>query len=160
MSVAELRQLLDKHRVPHKDCIEKAELIFRAQQALRANENVEKSKMKDAYDEAVNVSSPHARETGWTQEESHHDEKMEASHHHKNNAGEESQRPPLNNAREPAYETLNEPTSATSKSMQKDIPSVFQSMVEPPPPPPPQAPAPHPYFKENSDSKAVAKRIA
>ena len=65
MSVAELRQLLDKHRVPHKDCIEKAELIFRAQQALRANENVEKSKMKDAYDEAVNVSSPHARETGW-----------------------------------------------------------------------------------------------
>ena len=41
--------------------------------------------------------------------------------------------------------------------MQKDIPSVFQSMVEPPPPPPPQAPAPHPYFKENSDSKAVTK---
>ena len=101
MSVAELRQLLDKHRVPHKDCIEKAELIFRAQQALRANETVEKSKMKDAYDEAVNVSSPHARETGWTQEESHHDENMENSRQHRNNAEEECQRPPFDNVKEP-----------------------------------------------------------
>ena len=41
--------------------------------------------------------------------------------------------------------------------MQKDIPSVFQSMVEPPPPPPPQAPAPHPYFKDNIDSNTLGK---
>ena len=157
MSVAELRQLLDKHRVPHKDCIEKAELIFRAQQALRANETVAKSKMKEDYDEAVNVSSPQAGETGLAQEENHRDVKMENSSQHRNNAEEECQRPPFDNAREPAYETLNEPTTATSKSMQKDIPSVFQSMVEPPPPPPPQAPAPHPYFKDNIDSNALGK---
>ena len=37
MSVYKLRQLLDNFKIPHRDCIEKAELLFRAQQAVRAN---------------------------------------------------------------------------------------------------------------------------
>ena len=47
MSVAELRQLLDKHRVPHKDCIEKAELIFVPNKLCERTKMWRKSKMKD-----------------------------------------------------------------------------------------------------------------
>ena len=36
MSVSALRKLLDERKVPHRDCLEKGELLFRAKQALSA----------------------------------------------------------------------------------------------------------------------------
>ena len=36
MSVSSLRKLLDDRKVPHRDCLEKGELLFRAKQALSA----------------------------------------------------------------------------------------------------------------------------
>ena len=47
------------------------------------------------YDEAVNVSSPQAGETGLAQEENHHDDKMENSRQHRNNAGKSVNAHPL-----------------------------------------------------------------
>ena len=35
MSVSALRKLLDEHKVPHRDCLEKQELLFRAKKALK-----------------------------------------------------------------------------------------------------------------------------
>ena len=39
MSVAELRQLLDKHRVPHKDCIEKCGVDFSGATSFASERN-------------------------------------------------------------------------------------------------------------------------
>ena len=38
MSVSELRYFLNERKIPHRDCIEKIELLFRAQQSLEGEE--------------------------------------------------------------------------------------------------------------------------
>ena len=47
MSVSELRYFLNLRNIPHRDCIEKIELLFRAQTALEKEEKQEKQERKD-----------------------------------------------------------------------------------------------------------------
>ncbi len=172
MSVTDLRQLLDKYKVPHKDCIEKGELIFRAQQAMRADETMRRRRFTNGSD-IGNAKSNLVPKFGSNVYGVQHINKVDENQSDNDNNNSSSidnnntdKKKDIDNSeevqqsfsssstfiyKEAAYETLNEPPP--NDSTNEKIPEVFQNMVEPPPPPPPQAPAPHPYVKVDNNNK-------
>jgi hypothetical protein len=158
MSVNDLRNLLDKYKVPHKDCIEKGELIFRAQQAIHADETVRRKRFANSNNMGKRAKkSPFLPKpcvgSFFYSSSSSTASMQDQSNLQKDPVDENSEHPSSSsssNPKEPAYETLNEPPLSAPGRKNEAILNAFQNMVEPPPPPPPQASAPHPYVKVNN----------
>ena len=84
MSVSSLRKLLDDRKVPHRDCLEKGELLFRAKQALSA----EAAEMTEAERLAVSAEQQYKNVKGSGVEERKDIERKEDWDNEEENARE------------------------------------------------------------------------